>query len=1401
MFDYFGEESQEMPVLHLLTEDSGLSAMVEAALALHQKVLPPGACVGQSPFARPLSGLSDCVVLHPRPWIHPWINEKLTGRIVSPGIEAVYMNRFMRQGQPRTSSLRWADRDEGAGALKLVELTDFDEGTCKDVLREWETDILVIRADSLGKLAQRVDLVRQVVRETQNVGAQWGLTDFCYTFNMSPPWLIDEESGTVVASGNGASGGTGCGSRSASKLNMSSLLSGQSIEQVSRQISLASGAGCVASVVACSMSDLANKLDVLSQLLNPGDCHRLDYAGTTHPGIYLRVGPKLTGKTALLFPGLGAAYPGMLAELCMHFPEVREVFDFVDRLAIAAGESELPCRQVFPLTNKASDGATALAHSSSAVVTVLMAEWALFTVLKNLGINHDTIMGCSTGEFAALATNGSVDIVTVAELFYRLSSEVASAIPEDAALDLRSITVFSCYDAIEPLLAETEVPVYLSAELGPRQCILSGSKEAMESIQSTLRSKNIEFQSLPLAIPYHTPLVENALRLDRKELDAYPLSIPKTRSWSCSLAAPYPTDVSQIRRLVTDLFKRPVRLKNTIESMYADGVRVFIEVGPGGGLTNLVKEILRDRTHVACASNFSSRSAISQLHHLTALMACHQDALDLGYLYRRRRPQIVDLLSSRGALHTPGETQSIVANIEAPVAAQIGSVTISSRHHDSQSYEITASQGRAEMMQTESSNSSADPRVILAFLSNTKHFHSRLLQLQEKLMTSYLGSVNDGVTESSTTLSDPRYSGATSDLGPPGSFPLRAPVELSMQGEASTAHSQLVNHVEEDVLLTREIGLPFLLGTSVKRSGAQAGQVMVIRTFDPAVDLYLLDHAIGGAVATVDGKSERVFLVPLMVTLELMAEAASLALPGNGAGLKPVYLRNVRAFRRLRVGYDKYSVRVTATPVKEDPYTIKVFLDDADPSLPSNKVKDEYLLAACDIEFSSEYPNVPVFELIQPSEGRAARITGESLYGPDTMFHGARMQAVTELKLTGREGTVGVIRTGSPEGWFAGNVLSARQGSMIMHPLLLDNASQLVLYHLFEHGMAVTALLPFYIESIELFRDLNVLPAEVIAQAKMRSITDEMTLAAVEVCDEETRLALRITGIRSRRIGLTHSLAEFVRDPLSIVLSDQFVQAEAMLYAPRHCLLTRFEFLPILADTTLADWLADYVLTASERRYYRRSIKSPARRLEWLAGRIAAKDAVRLLLRQSHGMNLRPANIEVATDSRGRPFAGGPWEALLGSSLAVSIAHKNGLAVALAGLPDSGGTVGIDMERIESRPSEFEDMALGGREMQLLEANVAASHAQIAREEKVTRIWCSKEAYGKAVGSGLNGDPRSLEVVDADWGTGRLTVCSADLSSDDPESGRQSPRTSVYTARVDEMILACVFAGPHILQD
>ena len=44
------------------------------------------------------------------------------------------------------------------------------------------------------------------------------------------------------------------------------------------------------------------------------------------------------GTLAFLFPGEGSQYPGMLADLCPHFPEVRAVFDTADRVARESGE-------------------------------------------------------------------------------------------------------------------------------------------------------------------------------------------------------------------------------------------------------------------------------------------------------------------------------------------------------------------------------------------------------------------------------------------------------------------------------------------------------------------------------------------------------------------------------------------------------------------------------------------------------------------------------------------------------------------------------------------------------------------------------------------------------------------------------------------------------------------------------------------------------------------------------------------------------------------------------------------------------------------------------------------------------------------------------------------------------
>jgi hypothetical protein len=52
-------------------------------------------------------------------------------------------------------------------------------------------------------------------------------------------------------------------------------------------------------------------------------------------------------------------------------------------------------------------------------------------------------MGCSTGEFAAITTGGSVDVLSVAQTFYEVSTEVARSLPAESLADLRSLRILA----------------------------------------------------------------------------------------------------------------------------------------------------------------------------------------------------------------------------------------------------------------------------------------------------------------------------------------------------------------------------------------------------------------------------------------------------------------------------------------------------------------------------------------------------------------------------------------------------------------------------------------------------------------------------------------------------------------------------------------------------------------------------------------------------------------------------------------------------------------------------------------------------------------------------------------------------------------------------------------------
>src|SRR5262249_28879167 len=101
------------------------------------------------------------------------------------------------------------------------------------------------------------------------------------------------------------------------------------------------------------------------------------------------------GALGFVFAGEGAQYPGMLAELCLHFPEVRAWFDTADRVAREQGHRVAPSG---PLFEGAGAGDVDLWSIGTAVNAVLSAHCALRTLLARLAIRPDRVLGHSSGE-------------------------------------------------------------------------------------------------------------------------------------------------------------------------------------------------------------------------------------------------------------------------------------------------------------------------------------------------------------------------------------------------------------------------------------------------------------------------------------------------------------------------------------------------------------------------------------------------------------------------------------------------------------------------------------------------------------------------------------------------------------------------------------------------------------------------------------------------------------------------------------------------------------------------------------------------------------------------------------------------------------------------------------------
>ena len=349
-------------------------------------------------------------------------------------------------------------------------------------------------------------------------------------------------------------------------------------------------------------------------------------------------------RLAFLFPGQGSQYTGMLGPLRGVVPGFAERLEALDAVWHAL-EGESLVARVFRAPSAEHDAD--LTRTRNAQPAIGLVSIALARALDDeLGLRPAFAAGHSYGELPALAFAGAFDDPSL----LRLSRERGRLLDEAGEqVGGSMLAVMAPPEHAASLIASTGGVLAIATLNEPRQVVISGETEAVESAQQRASLRGIQTARLRTSCGFHSPLMRPAAALWRAVLDNTTLAPPARLAVVSTVSARPYTSQTEMRDLLARQLVEPVRWVDAIESLYEQGARVFVEVGPGHALTDLAERILSDRPHLALALDPGRRDARQHITRAFAqleeygiptrqvLAPSHQSDVVLAFLETNRR--------------------------------------------------------------------------------------------------------------------------------------------------------------------------------------------------------------------------------------------------------------------------------------------------------------------------------------------------------------------------------------------------------------------------------------------------------------------------------------------------------------------------------------------------------------------------------------------------------------------------------------------------------------------------------------------------------------------------------------------------------------------------------------------